>query len=164
MGAAVITGVAGLRKELMAAVKEVERQGAAEVERAAWVVLEGLLSWTPVWEGQVLRSYTVSIDSPVTANRQPLGTGDPGPTNSMALGDEPRRGPNEAAVRSEAAGALRALSRGLRTVWVTNGSDLWDLVDSGGAPGGPGQQIRNPGGTSKLALQRARGILGDTFR
>lgn len=61
-----------------------------------------LLARTPVWEGTVLRNWQWSVGSPARSRLAPEGGGiPPGPTNTMALGQEPRRAINESAQKEQ---------------------------------------------------------------
>lgn len=50
---------------------------------------------TPVWSGAAIANYQWSVGAPQTINIAFIDNGDPGHTNLMPLGSEPRRGPNE---------------------------------------------------------------------
>jgi hypothetical protein len=60
---------------------------------------ETIKSMTPVWSGLAVRNYIWTIGAPASGVIDPINNGPPGPTNSMALGAEPRRDANEAASR-----------------------------------------------------------------
>lgn len=139
-------------------VAEMKKLAIAEAKASTELLVERLMARTPVWEGTTLRNYSVGVGAPRKVNHTAIGTGDPGPTNTMGLGEEPRRSANEAAVRADMASALGGMTE-LKNIFVTNNAPNWDLVDAGGAPGGPNQQIRNPGGVSKIAMSDARGAL-----
>lgn len=153
--------VAQLRDELKAFEKKCAERAAACVQ----TLVDELMAGTPVWSGETVRNYSASVGTTASATKQaPIDNGDPGPTNAMALGAEPRRGPNEAAVRSEVAGVVSRDK--LQNYAIGNGidADKWDLVENGGAPGGPGQRVRYPGGVSKLATQRTIIKMGGDFK
>jgi len=151
-------GIDATFAELRVAVAAFEQQAVEETKRAARVVTESLFEHTPVWSGETIRNFTWGIGTPPAGGAKPvIGSGDPGPTNSMPMGSEPRRPANEAAVMSELNAALSFNK--LADLFVTNtvAATKWNLVDSGVAPA-PGQ-ARNPGGVEVPALQSARGRL-----
>ncbi|AFU86571.1 tail completion or Neck1 protein [Caulobacter phage CcrRogue] len=69
---------------------------------------ELILSRTPVWEGDTIHNWRWSTRAPDMRHEDPIGGVDPGRTNDMPLGVEPRRRANEARPRQSLAGALRA--------------------------------------------------------
>lgn len=82
-------------------VGEYERQFVIELNRR-------ILALTPVWEGDSIANYVWSIGSPLLGHVTPIGGVDPGHTNKMSLGQEPRRAANEAIVREKLASVLAA--------------------------------------------------------
>jgi hypothetical protein len=58
---------------------------------------ETLKSHTPVWSGKAVRNYIWSAGAPSMEVFAAIENGPTGPTNSMALGTEPRRAVNEEA-------------------------------------------------------------------
>lgn len=148
------TGIGAEFKRLLSEVHKFEERAVQEVKDTAMYILEQLMSRTPVWEGTTVRNYNVATGGFSSAFSQPSGSGDPGPTNLLNLGSEPRRGVNQEAARSAAKSALTFEK--LRDVYINNTSPHAELVDLGEAPGGPGQRIRNPGGVSTLAVASAR--------
>lgn len=87
---------------------------------------EEITSKTPVWTGESLRNWVWSTAEPNTAPPQPaLGSMPPGPTNSMALGAEPRRPVNQAAV--DASFAKLNLRNPYQQFWFSNNSP--DIID-----------------------------------
>lgn len=160
-------GITGIRGEMGRARKEaktLERAAVQEVKRAGAVVIEAMFRRTPVWEGTTVRNFVAGIGSrPGGGEKAAIDNGPPGPTNDMAIGEEPRRAPNESAARGEMQGVLKSLKK-LQDVFFTNNAKDFDLVDAGAAPGGPGQKIRNPGGVMLLAKQLARAQLGGLWK
>lgn len=112
---------------------------------------------TPVHTGKSLRNWVWTMDTPSTAANLPaLGSGDPGRTSQMALGTEPRRAANQAAV--DASFAALDLSKPLRSFWLTNrSSEIMDL-EYGKLPS-PGRS-RNPAGMAAVTFQEALALLG----
>lgn len=158
------TGIKGEMSRVRKSAKELEKAAVVEVKRAGAVVIEAMFRRTPVWEGTSVRNFVAGIGKVAGGSEKPpIDNGPPGPTNLMAIGEEPRRPPNEAAARGEMQGVLKTLKK-LQDVWFSNNSRDFDLVDAGAAPGGPGQKIRNPGGVMLLAKQLARAQLGGLWK
>jgi hypothetical protein len=161
-----LVGLAETQKELQDELKTFEQQCVTELKRGVNVCLETLLAATPVWTGETVANYHVNLGrSAEGAYRAPEGSGDPGHTNKMALGSEPRRPANEALARAEMTAAIAALGTALRDVVISNSVDeaKWDMIDNGAAPGGPpgyplgpNQVQRAPGGVSRVAIQTVR--------
>lgn len=152
------TGIAQAMAALRKEAELLEQQGVAETKRAALLLTQNLFENTPVWSGETVRNYVWGAGRvPGGASRGAVGSGAPGPTNSMVMGSEPRRGANEAAALAEMNSVL-AVNK-LTDFFVTNLVDeaKWDLIDNGAAPS-PGK-ARNPGGVSILAEQSTRNAL-----
>lgn len=110
---------------------------------------ERILANTPVWEGDTILNWRWSTLRPDTAHEAPRGAGiDPGPTNTMALGDEPRRKINEQRPRRSLAGALKAKTP--VDVYLTNTSDSAVGLEYGQLP--TPEQSRSKKGIVRLAI------------
>lgn len=158
MGAVTIRNVPSFIAELRQEVKRLEQEAVGEVKIAAQTLVTELMSKTPVWSGETVRNYAVILSTGgVGGPRAPTG-GDPGPTNTMPLGVEPRRAENELAAWSEINSVLAAYSK-LGKIRVVNriAADKWDLIDGGSAP--TPQMARYPGAVALRAMQSARGKL-----
>ncbi|MDW9531874.1 hypothetical protein RWE87_13280 [Sinorhizobium meliloti] len=109
-----------------------------------------ITSKTPVWSGQALRNWVWSVGQPNTSSaKEALGTMDPGPTNSMPLGAEPRRAINQAAADE----TLAAIStrNPFKQFWLTNNSpDILDL-EYGKLP--TPSSSRSPRGMVRVTVQ-----------
>lgn len=152
-----ITGIPQAIDALHAQLAKLEAEAVAEVKKAAHVMMDNLFENTPVWSGETVRNYAVGINGmPSGGPRTPIG-GTPGPTNTMVMGSEPLRRPNESAALQELDGALTFTK--LVDLFFTNliSEEKWDLIDNGSAPS-PGK-ARNPGGVSMLAEQSTRNAL-----
>jgi hypothetical protein len=152
-------GIQELNRALKAEVKKLEQEAVEETRKAAEVVTEAFFDRTPVWMGTTIRNYAWGRNRmPTGGEKRAVGSGSPGPTNSMALGSEPRRGANEAAVIAQMSATIGPMRR-LSSLYFTNlvNSGKWDLVDSGSAP--TPDRARNPGGVSHIAIQTARSQL-----
>jgi hypothetical protein len=103
---------------------------------------------TPVNTGLAVRNMIWVRGEGHNQRPDALGTGDPGPTNSMALGTEPRRGENEAA----AAVSLTTLNLGDPFGVFTLQNNAEDIVglELGIYPGAP-LSNRSPQGMFGLA-------------
>lgn len=148
------TGIDAEMKRLKNIISEFEEDAVKDVKDTAMFLLEQLFSRTPVWEGTTVRNYNVAIGGFSSAFAQAVGGVEPGPTNLLPLGAEPRRAANEAAARGAAQAALTF--KELRDVFISNSSPHADLIDMGDAPGGSNQRVRNPGGVSMIAAQSTR--------
>lgn len=156
---------AGVNEEIMrlfAGLKELEKQAIKEVQSATVVVVKECMKNTPVWEGEVVRNFNAGVGGAAGGGaKAPIGGGDPGPTNSMPLGSEPRRPANEAAALGEIRGAVAGM-RALQDVFIGNASGNFNRADSGAAP--TPQTARNPGGIVRPALSSARGKLRGNWK
>jgi hypothetical protein len=149
------TGIAATIAELKRGAEELEHQAVEETKRAARVIQEELFANTPVWSGETVRNFRFAVGAPPSRGTLPaIGTGEPGPTNHLPLGAEPRRPANEAAARADLEAALSF--KRLVDVFGTNtvAATKWNLLDSGVAPA-PGRS-RTPGGIETPAMQNAR--------
>ena len=157
-------GVGAEIKRLLKEVKDLEQEGVRQLKLAAITVIEALQSKTPVWSGETVRNYAVGVgQKPSGGEKAPIGTSPPGDTNSMSLGEEPRRPANEAAAIADAHASLSRLRR-LQSLVITNlvSDEKWDLVDSGSAP--TPERARYPGGVAIAGLQKAKQMLGENWR
>lgn len=144
-------------KRMRDELKAFEMRAVEETKRAARVIMAELFAHTPVWEGTAIRNYVwYAAGGGAGGEKQALGSGDPGPTNDMSLGSEPRRPANEAAARADMETFLGAM-RKLTSVRVSNTAAHFDLVDNGSAP--TGDRARNPGGVMKVSEGNAKGAL-----
>lgn len=102
------------------------QEEAGEYERMFVIALnERIMALTPVWEGDSIVNYQWSVDTPLLSHISPVGSGNPGHTNRMALGSEPRRPANEAEVRERLAVVLAAKLP--RDIYLTNSAP--DIVN-----------------------------------
>lgn len=161
-----LAGVSETAKQLQGEVDALTKQGAAELKRAVNVCLETMMSLTPVWTGETVANYHVNLGTTATGGfREAAGGVDPGNTNKLPLGSEPRRPANEALARGEMSAVIAQIGDTLKDVVISNtvSGDKWDMIDNGAAPGGPpgyplapGQVQRSPGGVSRVALQSVK--------
>lgn len=155
-------GVDAEIKRLFQGVKDLEKEAIAEVQRAAVVVTQEMMALTPVWQGTTVRNFAASVGGSVSGNeKSPIGGVAPGPTNSMGLGEEPRRPANEAEALADVQGAVAGM-RNLQDVFVGNTANDFNAVDSGALP--TPQKARNPGGVIRPAQANARAKLGSKWK
>lgn len=161
-----LNGIAATQKEMQGELDKLKQQAIGELKRGVNVALETMLAATPVWTGETVANYHVAVGAEGSAGyRAPTGGGDPGHTNAMPLGAEPRRAENESLARGEMEAVIGSIGEDLIDVVITNtvDDDKWDMIDNGSAPGGPPgpplgtkQQLRAPGGVSRVAIQTVR--------
>jgi hypothetical protein len=161
-----LVGIEQTRKQLEDEVKALETQASVELKRGVNVCLETMMSVTPVWTGETVANYHVSVGRAASGGfRGAVGSEDPGHTNKMPLGVEPRRPANEALARAEMVAAIAEIGDKLKDVMISNSVDdaKWDMIDNGAAPGGPpgyplgpNQVERSPGGVSRVAIQTVK--------
>lgn len=155
--------VVGKEAARAAARAQLDRMKKNAVENVKALVFEidtEIKALTPVWSGQAVANYIWTTGQPHTGVEEPIDNGPPGPTNSMPLGTEPRRAPNEAA----AAQSLDSINFGnpFQTFILTNNSPDIQGLELGRLPEG---RSRSPNGMFGLvstfisAKVAAKGLL-----
>lgn len=160
-----LSGANDLLNEGRKALKDFEGDVIEAVRETARVITTELMARTPVWSGQTLRNfvwYAWGAAGGAGAIKDAEGSGKYGVTSQMAIGEEPMRGANEAAVLEDMESVLQGYTKLGRSLVVQNFSENWDRVDNGSAP--TPDTARNPGGVSILAVQAARDQLGDILQ
>lgn len=115
---------------------------------------EKILENTPVWEGDTILNWRWSTRAPDMSHEEPRGTGiDPGPTNTMPIGSEPRRKANEVRPRRSLAGALRAKKP--VDIYLTNTSDSAVALEYGLLPTPQRSRVDSSKGIVRLAIAEA---------
>jgi len=114
---------------------------------------ERVMISTAVWEGETLANWRWSVGSPATGNIEAFGTDDPGPTNTMQLGAEPRRGANERPMLASLS-RIKALKTLPDKIFLTNTGTIAMEMEYGMVPGAPGQRVRSEG-MLRLAVAEA---------
>lgn len=104
---------------------------------------------TPVWSGRSLRNWVWSMDQPYTNTLEAIDNGPPGPTNSMPLGSEPRRGPNKAS--SDATLEALTYRSPFRTYWLANNAPDIIKLEYGQLP--TPASSRNSAGMVRVTVQ-----------
>ena len=156
-----LTGIAGEISRLKKGYKkDLIRPANTALRRAAMAALKSFAAGTPVWSGEAVRNYRVAIGRTPAGFRAPSGgsvtwPGGPFPDN---VKNEARRGANQAAMFSEAKGALAATNQGQElsgTIYIKNTIPMnkASLIESGSAP--TPQKSRYPGGLTPRARQAA---------
>ncbi len=163
MALAQLVGKDAARKKALASIDELERKFAANLQTVVLTVDTFIKSVTPVNTGQAVRNYCWSRGVPNMETYAAIDNGPPGPTNSMPLGSEPRRAPNEAA----AFATLLALDIGgnpFGSFYLSNNSPDIQGLELGIYPGPP-LKSRSPAGMFGItsayinALVASKGML-----
>jgi hypothetical protein len=129
-------------------------------ENAVLVALnEKVLAHTPVWEGDTILNWRWSTRAPDMRHEEPRGQEiDPGPTNTMALGEEPRRKINEQRPRRSLAAALKAKKP--VDIYLTNTADSAVALEYGMLPTPATSRVDAAKGIVRLAIAEVEaGIL-----
>ncbi|ARK07413.1 hypothetical protein LAV_00013 [Sphingobium phage Lacusarx] len=161
MGAA-IKGKEAARKAAKASIAKLQQRAAANIEALVRDIDEHIKSLTPVHTGQAVRNYIWTTGRPFDGVYEAIDNGPTGHTNSMALGSEPRRPPNEEA----AARSLDTINfrNPFTTIYLTNNAPNIEGLELGLLPGAP-MVSRSPAGMFGMvnsfvnAKIRAKGIL-----
>jgi hypothetical protein len=133
------------------------REEAGEYERQFVIELnKRILALTPVWEGDSIANYVWSVGSPLLTHISPIGGVAPGPTNTMALGTEPRRAENEAMVRERLASVLAAQLPA--NIYMTNSAPEIVNLEYRQNPTPDRTRVRS-GGMVRLAIIQTIGTL-----
>lgn len=94
---AVIPNIDDVLKAVMQDITDLEDRMRKNIGRIVLEVDASLKARTPVNTGSAVRNYIWTKDVPFAGVMEAIDNGDPGPTNSMPLGQEPRRDINETA-------------------------------------------------------------------
>lgn len=137
--------LAGLRKQIRVPETIIRKK----VEGLVYHAHHSITSKTPVWSGQSLRNWVWSMDQPTNNTLEAIDNGPPGPTSTMPLGAEPRRGPNQAS--SDA--TLESLSFGkpFRMYWLSNNAPDIVKLEYGQLP--TPATSRNSAGMVRVTVQ-----------
>ncbi|UIS25209.1 hypothetical protein [Erythrobacter phage vB_EliS-L02] len=160
------TGIVGkdrARSEALASIDKLEDKFARNLHWLVHEIDRHIKAVTPVNTGQAVRNYIWTRETPSKIVYDAIDNGDPGPTNSMALGQEPRRGVNEAAA-AQSLTSLNLLGDPFGEIILTNNSPDIEGLEKGLLPGPP-LRSRSPSGmfgiTASYAnvLARSKGML-----
>lgn len=158
-----LVGKKEARNAALASIDALEKRFASNVEVLILEVDTFIKSVTPVNTGQAVRNYCWSRGVPTMETYDAIDNGPPGPTNSMVLGSEPRRAPNEAAAFITLL-ALDVVSNPFGAFYLANNSPDIEGLELGIYPGPP-LKSRSPSGmfgiTSAFAnaLVASKGML-----
>lgn len=147
----------------MASIEDLERQFAKNIDSLVREIDTHIKALTPVNTGQAVRNYIWTRDVPNSVVYDAIDNGPPGPTNSMALGTEPRRAINEDAA-SASLGTLGLSANPFGTIYLSNNSPDIAGLELGILPGPPFKS-RSPQGMFGItesyfnALIASQGIL-----
>lgn len=158
-----LEGRAAAHAAALASIDELEQRFTKNVAALIEEIDHHIKALTPVYTGQAVRNYIWTRGVPNTVVYQPINNGPTGRTNSMALGSEPRRAPNEDAAADSLA-SLNLESDPFGTIYLTNLSPDIVGLELGTLPGPP-LKSRSPRGMFGIteayfnALISAKGIL-----
>jgi hypothetical protein len=114
---------------------------------------------TPVWSGSAIANYRWSVGTMAYGYVTPIDNGPPGHTNTMPLGVEPRRGPNQAIADTSFAAVLASLSNPYQAFYLNNNDgDIMDL-ELGLIPNAGGLHSRSPNGMVFVSLEYVKMLL-----
>ena len=160
------TGIIGkdkARKEALASIQKLESNFAKNLNHLVTEIDSQIKSVTPVHTGQAVRNYIWTVGTPNNITYDAIDNGDPGRTNSMALGEEPRRGVNESAA-AQSLPSLALATNPFGVIYLTHHSPDIVGLEKGVLPGPP-LRSRSPGGMFGLTgayvnvWVRAKGML-----
>lgn len=109
--------LAGLTKDLQMPEKVVRPL----VRNLVFTAHMSITDRTAVWSGRSLRNWVWTTGAPNGQTFDEIDNGDPGPTNSMPLGTEPRRGPNQA--ESDATRDQLSFRNPFQQFWFSNNAE-----------------------------------------
>lgn len=146
----------------MKSIRDLEARATKNIAALIEDVDAHIKSLTPVWSGQAVRNYIWTVNTAYGGVLEAIDNGPTGPTNSMTLGTEPRRGINEDAA-AQSLGSLN-LGKPFQTFILTNNSPDIEGLEFGRFPTPP-LKSRSPNGMFGLvntfvnAKIAAKGIL-----
>jgi hypothetical protein len=142
---------------------DIKRDLTKRVKRAAELMHRLSTSKVPVWKGTALANMQWSTGAPATGVVDAAGgSKDPGPTNSMRVGSEPRRPENQAI--SDASFARLNFSNPFQEFILTNNAPHMRRIEFG-LPPRDGLKARAPKGVFRVsaleveARMKAEGLL-----
>jgi len=144
MPQAQLVGKDRARKDALASIDDLERRFARNVNALIHEIDNHIKALTPVNTGQAVRNYIWMRDATNSIVFDAIDNGPPGPTNSMSLGEEPRRAVNEAAAAASLSSLGAAANPFGEFVLANNAPDIKGL-ELGTLPGPP-LRSRSPQG------------------
>lgn len=145
-----VQNIAGFRKKLRRGLKSFTKEYEAELEKGIRAIHHGVTMRTPVNTGQTLANYQWSVGSPAGGIVGHDTSGETGRTNTMRLGEEPRRAANQAIANR----SLESLPFGKlsgKKIFLTNNAPQWSGLENGMLPDAPYVQ-RSPQGMVSITL------------
>lgn len=144
MAIATLVGKEAAYRNAKASIDRLEKLFAQNLQDLIEEIDDHIKSLTPVNTGQAVRNYIWTTGSPNTIVFDAIDTGPTGPTNSMALGVEPRRRANEEAARATML-SLAVGQNPYQAIYLTNLSPDIVGLEAGLLPGPP-LRSRSPSG------------------
>lgn len=145
-----VSNVSAFRKKLRRYMKSFTERYEAELEAGIRAIHAGVTSKTPVNSGQTLANYQWSVGSPATGIVPHDEGAEPGRTNEMALGEEPRRPANQA-IADASLNSLPFGSLSGKRIYLTNNAPQFSGLENGLLPESPFVQ-RSPNGMVAITL------------
>lgn len=147
---AFVTNKKAFLDSLRAAEGEMRRKFSRRVHDVLYTLQVEITALTPVWSGSALANYQWTVGTPTLTYIDPIDNGPPGHTNTMPLGTEPRRSPNE----SLSLASLEALDTSdvFRVFWLSNNDPDILGLEMGELPPSPLIQ-RSPNGMIRLSME-----------
>lgn len=112
-------------------------------------VHKSLIDKTPVWEGQTVRNYIMTIGTGFSGRLEASGSGATGHTSKMALGNEPRRSENSTAALES--GNILNEKNSFSRIFITNNSENVAGLERGELP--DSSRSRSPRGMFAITLE-----------
>jgi len=134
---------------------EKKKEFTERIENIAFFIHERMLARTPVHTGETVANYQWTVDQPFIGTIEPIESpSDPGHTNTLPLGVEPRRRANEAMANASFYEIDWSKTFG-RVVYLTNNADQWGGLEAGQLPEAPLRQ-RSPMGMLGVTLSEVQ--------
>lgn len=146
----IVKNKAEFMKCLQEANVNVKKCFARRVKNVIWDLHFEVLRNTPVWSGNVVGNYIWSVGVPNFDWEPAVDSGDPGHTNLMELGEEPRRAANEE--RSYFTLEELVYDNPYQTFFLNNNDPDFRELEDGQIPPDPLRQRTPPGGMVGLAM------------
>lgn len=142
--------------------KQIDKKYRAFLIKFAVRLNDKLLANTPVWEGTVIRNWRWSVSAPARGVLPPEGDAiPPGPTNTMAIGAEPRRAANVSAQKEDFTRFLGQLATAPRidNIFLRNNAPHALELEYGQLPS-PSRSRTPSGGVLRLAVLETLTAMG----
>ena len=153
--AGIVLNEAAFIARLNAYPRVLQRNYTRRLRLAIDLLTDRVLARTPVYTGRTIRNWRWSMDTPFSGVLPAAGTGQPGATNSMMLGSEPRRGANEADAR--ATKDTLNVDRPWRKFFLSNNAPNVGALEAGVAP--DAARSRAPNGMLGISLVELEAFL-----